>query len=64
MRHELRVQPLFAGERAYALPCDAVGCVDMDALSELDRNEYFFARKLAGHRFSLAVVEIEEKQPC
>jgi hypothetical protein len=63
-RHELRVQPLLASERAYALPCDALGRVDMGALSELERNEYFFARKLAGHRFSLAIVEIEEKSLC
>ena len=46
--YELRFQALFAGRRAYAFPCDALGHVDMDALSERARNNYLYARAVMG----------------
>jgi hypothetical protein len=36
------------GNQAYAFPCDALGHVDMDSMSERTRNDYLFARALMG----------------
>ncbi len=46
--YELRFNALFAGRRAYAFPCDALGHVDMDALSDRARNNYLYARAVMG----------------
>jgi hypothetical protein len=51
-RHELRFQSLFAEGRALAFPCDAQGRVDLDALSEPARRNYFHARGLVGRDFA------------
>jgi len=45
---ELRFRPLFADRRAFCFPCDAAGHVDMDALSERARINYFYARAMMG----------------
>jgi hypothetical protein len=50
---ELRFQSLFRDGHGLAFPCDATGRVDMDALSENARNNYFCARTLIGRDFSL-----------
>lgn len=40
----LRFEPLVDGERAVEVPCDAAGKVDLVALDDGQRNEYFYAR--------------------
>jgi hypothetical protein len=53
----LRFQSLFDTGRAYAFPCDAVGHVDMDALSERARNNYLYARTVVGRDVSTPRVQ-------
>ena len=53
IRFELRFQSLFNRGRALSFPCDAAGCVDMDALSERERDSYLYARAVIGREFSL-----------
>jgi hypothetical protein len=57
-RHELRFRPLLDAARVYAFPCDAKGKVDLDALSDRERNDYFYARALVGHAYRMPVVEV------
>jgi len=45
--------------RAYSVPCDAAGHVDMDALSERERDRYLYARAVIGCEFSMP-----RKQRC
>lgn len=54
---ELRFRSLFNEGRGYAFPCDAAGHVDLDALSEQARNNYFFARALIGRDLASPVVQ-------
>jgi hypothetical protein len=49
---ELRFQSLFDAGRCYAFPCDARGQVDMDALSDRARANYFYARAVVGRELS------------
>lgn len=42
--YELLFRPLVAGGRDYRFPCDALGRVDMDLLSERTRLDYLYAR--------------------
>ena len=53
---ELRFTSLFDAGRALAFPCDAIGHVDLDGLSEHARNNYFFARAAVGREFSSPAV--------
>jgi hypothetical protein len=46
--YELLFRSLFAAGRAYVFPCDAVGHVDMDSLSERARDNYLYARAVIG----------------
>lgn len=57
--YELRFRSLFHEGRAYAFPCDAAGRVDMDALSDRARDNYFYARTVIGREVSMPAV-----QPC
>jgi hypothetical protein len=50
--YELRFQALLEGRRNYAFPCDALGQVDMDALSECARINYLYARAVMGIELS------------
>ena len=43
--YELRFRPLMAGGRDYRFPCDALGHVDMDSLTERARLNYLYARR-------------------
>ena len=52
---ELRFNSLFSG-RALTFPCDRCGSVNMDAMSEPSRNNYFAARALVGRDFAWPVV--------
>ena len=53
---ELRFQSLFDEGRAFAFPCDAAGHVDMDALSERARQNYFYARAVIGLEVAMPAV--------
>jgi hypothetical protein len=48
LAYEVRFMSLFQRGRGYAFPCDALGHVDMDSLSERARNNYLFVRGMVG----------------
>ena len=54
---ELRFQSLFNDGRALAFPCDAAGRVELDALSERARSNYFYARTVIGREFAFPAVQ-------
>ena len=54
--HQLLFESLFVGARGMAFPCDTKGRVDLDALSERARHNYFYARALMGREFAYPVV--------
>lgn len=54
--YELRFQSLFNQGRALAFPCDAGGHVDLDALSERARENYFYARAVIGFEYAQPAV--------
>ena len=56
---ELRFRSLFDEGRGYSFRCDAVGNVDIDALSDGARNNYFFAHTVIGRDFATPAV-----RPC
>lgn len=53
---ELRFQSLFSEGRAMSFPCNEVGSVNMDKLSERARDNYFSARALVGRDYAYPVV--------
>lgn len=53
---ELRFTSLFNEGRGFSFPCDSKGTVDIDALSELARNNYFFARTVIGREVTYPAV--------
>jgi hypothetical protein len=54
--YELRFESLFHEGRGLAFPCDAAGHVDLDALSDRARLNYFAARTLIGLDFATPAV--------
>jgi hypothetical protein len=50
--HVLQFRPLFGGRHEFVFPCDATGVVNLDALSEIARANYFFARACVGRVFA------------
>ena len=62
VQYELRFRSLFDKGRAYAFPCDAAGHVDLDALSERARSNYFFARTVIGREVSMPSVQLCDTQ--
>ena len=56
LRYELRFTSLSDRGRGYVFPCDALGNVDIDALSDRVRTSYFFARAVVGSVLSAPVV--------
>jgi hypothetical protein len=54
---ELRFQSLFNEGRGLAFPCDAAGHVELDALSERARTNYFYARTVIGREFACPAVQ-------
>jgi hypothetical protein len=50
---ELRFESLFHSGRGLAFPCDDKGGVDLDALSERARINYFVARTTIGRDYSV-----------
>jgi len=53
---ELRFRSLFDEGRGYSFPCDETGRVDIDALSDGARNNYFFAHTVIGRDFAMPAV--------
>jgi hypothetical protein len=53
---QLRFRSLFHEGRGYSFPCDALGSVDMDRLSERARVNYLFARAMVGRDLHVAEV--------
>ena len=53
---ELRFDSLFVEGRGLAFPCDALGRVLIDALSERARNNYFYARAVVGREYRTPAV--------
>jgi len=47
-RFEVLYRPLEHAGRYYAFPCDACGRVELDVLTEKERNNYLFARAMVG----------------
>jgi hypothetical protein len=57
-RYQLWFRPLSDSTTApRAFRCDAAGHIDLDALSDHDRGEYFFARALVGRDFDRPAVQ-------
>lgn len=48
----LRFDSLFHPGRALSFPCDAQGQVELDALGEGARNNYFYARAVVGREYA------------
>ena len=46
----------------FSFPCDRQGCVDMDPMSERERNDYLFARAMVGR--DLASPQVQATQPA
>ena len=53
---ELRFRSLFFEGRGYSFPCDHAGHVDLDALSDGARNNYFFAHSVIGRDVAMPAV--------
>lgn len=52
----LRFESLFDPGRGLIFPCDAQGHVELDALSDAARCNYFYARAVVGREFNVPVV--------
>lgn len=59
-RYELRFMSLFKDGRGFSFPCDADGQVELAALSERGRCNYFYARAVKGREFSIPFVALVE----
>lgn len=53
----LRFPSLFHEGRGLAFPCDAAGSVNLDALSERARCNYFYAHSLIGRDYAHPAVQ-------
>ena len=49
---QIRFKDLLGFGRELVFPCDSHGRVDLDALSERAREQYFFARAMVGRGYS------------
>lgn len=49
---EIRFESLFNSGRGLSFPCDHAGRVDIDALTERGRSNYFFARAMLGREYA------------
>ena len=58
-RHfQLSFRSLFNSGRGFAFPCDAMGHVDMERMTDKARNNYLFARAMVGRDLSPPAVEM------
>ncbi len=55
-RYELRFESLRNAEQSCSFPCDASGCVDLDALGDAARVNYLYVRTVVGREFSMPAV--------
>ena len=56
----LSFRSLFGAERGFVFPCDQQGRVDLDAMSERARNNYFYARAMMGRELTYPSVQRED----
>jgi hypothetical protein len=54
--YEIRFDSLFVKGRALSFPCDEKGEVQLDAMSERARENYFFARTVVGAEYACPTV--------
>ena len=54
--YEIRYESLFNAGRAFSFPCDEQGHVELDALSDRARTNYFYARTVIGREFAAPAV--------
>jgi hypothetical protein len=59
--YELRFRSLFRPGRGYTFPCDAAGRVDLDALSDGERDSYLYARALIGSELAFPAVLLSDR---
>jgi hypothetical protein len=56
--YQLFFRSLFQPGRGYAFACDAQGHVDLDAMGERERADYFYARGLVGRELQAPTVRV------
>jgi hypothetical protein len=56
--YELRFDALFSNRRSYSFPCDGMGHVDIDSLSERGRLNYLYARAMIGVEVAWPAVRV------
>lgn len=56
-QYELRFRSLFDEGRGLAFPCDATGHVNLDALTQRGRLNYFYARTVIGREYFTPAVQ-------
>ena len=56
--HLLRFMSLYDCGRGVSVPCDEVGNVDMDSLTERLRTTYLGARAMVGREYSCPTVQV------
>jgi hypothetical protein len=54
--YEIHYLPLSGRGPEFVFPCDARGCVELDALSDRARNNYLFARAVVGREYAAPAV--------
>jgi len=54
-RYELRFADLSTRRCEHAFPCNKIGLVDIDELTDRRRTDYFYARSMVGKKFSAPV---------
>ena len=57
--YQLCFRSLFNSGRGYAFPCDPNGQVNMDAMSEIARNNYLYACAMVGRELTVPAVEAQ-----
>jgi hypothetical protein len=57
-RYELRFTDLLNRGSGYVFPCDALGQVEIDHLSDRGRSNYFYARVAVGKELSIPIVAL------
>jgi hypothetical protein len=56
IRFELRFQSLRDSGRVYSFPCDLMGLVNLNQLSDRARNNYLYARAVVGRELAFPAV--------
>jgi hypothetical protein len=60
-RYELRFRSLYRPGRGFTFPCDAAGRVDMDSLSDGERDTYLYARTVIGSELAMPAVQLSAR---